>query len=439
MPDCNDKCWRAKEVLTLILVSTCWIITLGANYYNLVDADHDTKKEVFAFAGFLLVLIILEATVGTRAERLEPCLAISNAVREVKAIKTVWGATSFAIFNTLLLLILFSELCEIASPVTPTALREQALWTCGFFYLAINSGTRLWNLIIVATFSFTSYLITTRGTSSKVDFLMAPRNGFLLCALLCSVLDAWRSGGDSKSKVDHFPHCRQVVFSSICLPLLWIARGKVPEVGIALILSFLCSVLFVKSAFDARFILTGRGQIAICIIYVAFILAVNFFTNWTFEIIEGVFLGCRFICFFFSTNNKADRWRNVAIFSFHGFLWVEIFLQLLPYIDGDLGTRRLWAVGFFLLADAKGIEIMNVAVVWGVVVVTNVYNNSNGSLAEILLEPTIWRITIAFFCALVHACQSKHNAGQKQHGTEDTDDDDDIVIRQSYDYEKLDV
>jgi membrane-bound metal-dependent hydrolase YbcI (DUF457 family) len=95
----------------------------------------------------------------------------------------------------------------------------------------------------------------------------------------------------------------------------------------------------------------------------------------------------------------------MAIYLFHGFLWTHVAMYVLPYFNGYVGTRNLWIVGFLVLANTRGIDAMNVAMVWGLIVVTNIYHSS--SSAQLSFEPSNWWISLAFLFSLIHAYQNR--------------------------------
>jgi hypothetical protein len=139
--------------------------------------------------------------------------------------------------------------------------------------------------------------------------------------------------------------------------------------------------------------LSERGQMAICMLYGFVFVCVSKGP----VTVEGV------LCLGFSTNKH--RCGNMAIYLFHGFLWTHVAINVFPYFNGYGGTRNLWIVGFLVLANTRGIAVMNVAMVWGLTIVANVYKYSS---AQLPFEPSnCWWISLAFICSLIHAYQNR--------------------------------
>jgi hypothetical protein len=404
----------------MLSLITLWMITIGVNVFIVWDSDYATKRNVFAFGVLILVLMVLNVTIETPSETVDHFPPLSRVIRDVQAIKTIWGRMSIAIFHTLAFLTVFPELCAVLSPDTLATHREQALWISGFFFYAIITGAKLWNIAVVLTFSFASDMI---AMGSWEQVLITPRNGTLLCALLCSMVDLL-ANDDHNSTAEHCKEYLLLMFTSICLPILWATREAVPHKATPIILCLLCFYYFTKASLHANKNLSERGQIAICMLY-GFVFVCASKGPVT---VEGVLCWACLICLVFSTNK--NRFGNMAIYLFHGFLWTHVAMHVFPYFNGYGGTRNLWIVGFLVLANTRGIAVMNVAVVWGLTIVANFYKCSS---AQLPFEPSNWWISLAFICSLIHAYQNR--------AVDQTDDEkiQEDEVDKAYEYESLPV
>jgi hypothetical protein len=396
------------------------MITMGVTVFLVWDSNYATKRNVFALSMLSLLLVVLNATIDTPSETVDHFPPLSNVIRDVQTIKTIWGRISFVIFHTLALLTVFSELCAVSSPDTLAAHREQALWISGFFIYATSTGAKFWNIAVVLTFSFASDMI---AMGSWEQVLLTPRNGMLLCALLCSMVDVLVND-DHNSTAEHCKEYLLLMFTSICLPILWATREAVPHDATLVLLCLLCFYYFAKASLDVNKNLSERGHMAICMLY-GFVLVCASRGPVT---VEGVLCWFCLICLAFSTNKHT--YGNMAIYLFHGFLWTHVAINVLPYFNGHGGTRNLWIVGFLVLANTRGIAVMNVAMVWGLTIVANVYKCSS---AQLPFEPSSWWISLAFICSLIHAYQNRV--------VDQTDDEkiQDDEVDKAYEYESLPV